>query len=34
VQVLSEAGIDVYDAAFWQGGFEVLRGLIDQLEAL
>ena len=34
VQVLSEAGIDVYDAAFWQGGFEVLSGLIDQLEAL
>jgi len=34
VQVLSEAGIDVYDAAFWQGGFNVLCGLIDQLEVL
>jgi oligoendopeptidase F len=34
VQVLSEAGIDVYDSAFWQGGFDVLSGLIDQLEAL
>ncbi|PKO05865.1 MAG: oligoendopeptidase F [Chloroflexi bacterium HGW-Chloroflexi-3] len=34
VQVLSEAGIDVYDPAFWQGGFEVLKGLIGELEAL
>lgn len=34
VQVLSEAGIDVYDAKFWQGGFDVLQGLIGELEAL
>ncbi len=34
VQVLSEAGIDVYDPAFWQGGFDVLKGLISELEAL
>ncbi len=34
VQVLAEAGIDVYDAAFWQGGFDVLKGLIEQLEAI
>ncbi len=34
VKVLSEAGIDVYDASFWQGGFDVLKGLISELEAL
>ncbi|MBW6473125.1 MAG: M3 family oligoendopeptidase [Anaerolineaceae bacterium] len=34
VEVLSEAGIDVYDAAFWQGGFDVVSGLVDELEAL
>lgn len=34
VQVLSEAGIDVYDADFWQGGFDVLKGLISELEML
>jgi len=34
VQVLAEAGIDVFDAKFWQGGFDVLAGLIGELEAL
>ena len=34
VQVLSEAGIDVYDAKFWQGGFDVLDNLVSELEAL
>jgi oligoendopeptidase F len=34
VQVLSEAGIDVYDAEFWQGGFDVLDNLVSELEAL
>ena len=34
VQVLAEAGIDVYDMAFWQGGFDVLEGLISQLEEI
>jgi len=34
VQVLSEAGIDIFDARFWQGGFDVLAGLIGELEAL
>jgi oligoendopeptidase F len=34
VQLLSEAGIDVYDPAFWQGGFDVIDNLISQLEAL
>ncbi|HEX9013894.1 MAG TPA: M3 family oligoendopeptidase [Anaerolineaceae bacterium] len=31
-QVLAEAGIDIHQAAFWQGGFDVVSGLIDQLE--
>lgn len=34
VEVLRDAGIDVADAAFWQGGFEVLKGLISQLEKI
>lgn len=34
VEVLAEAGIDVADAAFWQGGFDVLKDLIKQLEEI
>jgi oligoendopeptidase F len=34
VKILSEAGIDIRSAAFWQGGFDVITALIDQLEAL
>ena len=34
VQILKEAGVDVYQAAFWQGGFDVVDGLIAQLENL
>jgi oligoendopeptidase F len=34
VKILSEAGIDVHQAAFWQGGFDVIRRMIEQLEAL
>lgn len=34
VKVLQEAGIDIYDAAFWQGGFDVLAGMIAELEKL
>lgn len=33
-QVLQEAGVAIRDAAFWQGGFDVIEGLIEQLEAL
>jgi oligoendopeptidase F len=33
-KILSEAGIDIYSAAFWQGGFDVIARLLDQLEAL
>jgi oligoendopeptidase F len=33
-QVLSEAGIDIHQAAFWQGGFDVVKRLVEQLEAI
>jgi oligoendopeptidase F len=33
-QVLSQAGVDIHSADFWQGGFNVLTALLDQLEAL
>lgn len=33
-QILERAGIDMYSAAFWQGGFDVLGNLLDQLEGL
>ncbi len=32
--ILSNAGIDMHSAAFWQGGFDVISGLVDQLENL
>ena len=34
VQVLKEAGIDISQASFWQGGFDVISGLVDQLEKI
>jgi len=34
VKLLAEAGIDVHQASFWQGGFDVIAELVDQLEAL
>jgi len=34
VQILSDAGFDVRQAAFWQGGFNVVDGLVRQLEDL
>jgi len=33
-KVLAEAGIDIRSEAFWQGGFDVINGLIDQLEKM
>jgi oligoendopeptidase F len=33
-RVLSAAGIDIHSAGFWQGGFDVIRDLIAQLEAM
>jgi len=34
ISLLSEAGIDVSQPAFWQGGFDVLKDLVAKLEAL
>src|SRR5574342_331528 len=31
-KILAEAGIDIHDAAFWQGGFDMISSLVDQLE--
>jgi oligoendopeptidase F len=33
-RILSKAGIDIYQEDFWQGGFDVIRELIDQLEEI
>ena len=32
--ILQEAGIDMTDPAFWQGGFDVIRDMIDELDAI
>jgi len=34
VELLKDAGIDVTKAAFWQGGFDVVAGLVKQLEEI
>jgi len=33
-KVLAEAGVDIRSAKFWQGGFDVVKGMVDQLEKL
>jgi oligoendopeptidase F len=33
-RILTEAGIDIASPAFWQGGFDVIKGWIDDLENL
>lgn len=33
-QMLREAGVDMTDPDFWQGGFDVIAGMIDELEAM
>lgn len=33
-RILAEAGIDISKAGFWQGGFDVIGDLLDQLEAM
>lgn len=33
-RILSEAGINIRDAKFWQGGFDVLEKLVSELEKL
>ena len=32
--ILDEAGFDISTASFWQGGFDYLASLIDQVEAM
>ena len=32
--ILKRAGINIRDAAFWQGGFDVVSGMVDELEKL
>ncbi len=33
-KILSDAGVDMHSASFWQGGFDVISGLVDQLAAI
>jgi oligoendopeptidase F len=34
LKVLSEAGLDVTSPAFWQGGFDFLRSVLEDLKKL
>jgi oligoendopeptidase F len=34
VKILAEAGIDIYSPQFWQGGFDVVAGMVERLEGL
>lgn len=34
VDILEEVGINIEEPAFWQGGFDVLNDMIDELEAI
>ena len=34
IKILDDAGIDVRQASFWQGGFDAIRDLIAELEAI
>ncbi|MBI4760849.1 MAG: M3 family oligoendopeptidase [Chloroflexota bacterium] len=33
-KILAEAGVDIRSAAFWQGGFDVLSRMVEELERL
>lgn len=33
-ELMAQVDVDLQDPAFWQGGFEVLGGLVDEFEAL
>ncbi len=33
-RILADAGVDMHNASFWQGGIDVITGLIEQLEAI
>jgi oligoendopeptidase F len=32
--VLAEAGIDIFSADFWQGGFDVIDQMVSRLEGI
>jgi len=32
-EILAEVGVDPKDRGFWRGGFEVIRGMVDEVEA-
>jgi len=34
IAILDEAGFDVSDPSFWQGGFDVIAGMLDELSSL
>jgi len=34
MKILADAGVDVHKPEFWQGGFDVLNTMVDQLEKL
>ena len=34
VELLAEAGLDVTKAEFWQGGYDIIAGMVKRLEAL
>jgi len=33
-QILTDAGINMHNADFWQGGFDVIKALVEQLETI
>jgi oligoendopeptidase F len=33
-QILAEAGVDISSEKFWQGGFDVIQKMVEQLAAL
>ena len=34
IDILSESGIDIHQPSFWQGGFDIVDGLVKQLDEL
>jgi len=34
IALLAESGMDVTKAEFWQGGFDVIDGMVQRLESL
>jgi oligoendopeptidase F len=34
MKILGEAGLDITTPEFWQGGFDVLEKMIDELDQL